>query len=275
MKLLTVIACHNADCIRAERLIDQIFALNRKEQKGYALILFAPSTPQENRDKIRISAEVTFKSVAIINASIPKEIENQATVGNTNAPIVANLMFQAAKHIAENCRMAWLWLEPDSLPLKSDWMEKIEETYVSQPMRYMAGHLKRLDKDKNEIFSISRMGVYPNDSIGDFEASTRLNSAIEFFVFHKSSKCRLFQNTVIESVNDFEKLRPDAVLAHGDKRAVLVDKVVEQQKEIAVEKERHDCPPVRDLSAANREPRSFVSTREIKTPKSPKVAVTC
>lgn len=226
MNILTVIACHNSDCIRAERLIDQIFALNRKEQKGHVLLVFAPSVPQENRDKVRISAEVVFKSAAIINAVFTKDIENQASVGNTHIPFVATMMFQAAEYISKNCRTPWLWLEPDSLPLKSGWMEKIVETYESQPMRYMAGHLKRLDKDGKEIFSISRMGVYPNDAVKDFEAANRLNAGVEFFVFHMSSKCRLFQNTTIEHEGDLTKLRPDAVLAHSDKRAVLVDVIV-------------------------------------------------
>lgn len=234
MNLITVISCHNSDCIRAERLIDQIFALNRKEQKGCVFLIFAPSVPQENRDKVRISAEVTFKSVIILNAAIPKEIENKASVASSHLPITANLMSQAADYIHKHCHLPWLWLEPDSLPVKEGWMEKIAETYASQPMRYMASHLKVQDGDKERFF-ISRMGVYPNDAANDFKKATEIGDSIEGYVFGMSSKCRLFQQISIQSPDDVSKLRPDVVLAHSDKRAILVDVVVEKETKTAQE----------------------------------------
>lgn len=221
MNLITVIACHNTDCIRAERLIDQIFALNHKQQKGHAVILFGASTPQENRDKVRISAEVTFKSVALLY-QIPSKIEVQ-----DKASIVGNAMIQAATHIHRSYKSPWLWLEPDALPLKSGWQEKIEETYNSQPMRYINSHMKQIDKDGNEIFSISRMGVYPVDAIKDFENAAKEKMGLEYYCVSMSAKCRLFQNLEVKSADDESKLRPDAVLAHHDKMAVLVDKIVE------------------------------------------------
>lgn len=228
MNLITVIACHNTDCIRAERLIDQIFALNHKEQKGHAVILFGTSTPQENRDKVRISAEVTFKSVTLLyqTPTLEKEPDKNTVVGR--------LMIQAATHINRSYKSPWLWLEPDALPLKSGWQEKIEETYNSQPMRYINSHMKQVDKDGNDIFSISRMGVYPNDAIKDFEAAAKEKMGLEYYCVSMSAKCRLFHHLEIKSVDDEAKLRPDAVLAHHDKLAVLVDKTVEDNLKPAV-----------------------------------------
>lgn len=282
MNLITVISCHNSDCIRAERLIDQIFALNRKEQKGCVFLIFAPSVPQENRDKVRISAEVTFKSTIILNADIPKEIENKASVSGTHAPITANLMAQAADYIHKHCHLPWLWLEPDSLPVKSGWMENITETYASQPMRYMASHLKVQDGDKEQFF-ISRMGVYPNDAAADFKKATELGASIESYVFGMSSKCRLFQQISIQSPDDISKLRPDVVLAHSDKRAELVDVIVEKETKspetiaelVSITAPKWASNPTPEQIQEPKRPifqefheneKAFVSTHEIKIP---------
>lgn len=222
MNLITVIAINNLDCIRAERLIDQIFALNQKQQKGHAAILMSPDTPKENQDKVRISAEVTFKTVTIMASMLPeKATEKQLIIGS--------VMIQAAQYINKHYRNPWLWLEPDALPLQIGWQERIEQTYNSQPMRYMNGHLKQLDKDQKELFSITRMGVFPNDAIRDFKDAAALNMGLEYYVHSMSAKCRLFQTIEIKSLDDESKLRPDAVLAHSDKLAVLVDKVTEDQ----------------------------------------------
>lgn len=279
MNILTVIALHNDDCIRAERLIDQIFALNRKEQKGHALLIYAPSAPQENRDKVRISAEVTFKSVTILPTQFTKETVNQVD-------FIGGTLLQAASFISRTYRCPWLWLEPDCLPLKHNWMEQLSAAYEEQPMRYLAGHLKY-----GEAFAISRIGIYPPDAIKDFNESINRKIGFEFYVVGMSTKCRLFQTVKIESVDDAHLIRLDAVLAHSDKKAVMVDKIVKDNQEsesipkaivesvgksLFPEPKRRGRPPFKTPppNAADFEKR-FVSNHEIPNPPTVKPLVTC
>lgn len=217
MNILTVIPCHNDDSIRAERLIDQIFALNNKQPKGHALIVFAPSVQQENRDKIRISAELAFKSVSLWNVNLPKDLADKSTV-------VATLMALTAQHIAKHYRSPYLWLEPDCLPLKKGWLEQLASAYSEQPFRYMAGHVKHGDAT-----ALSRICICPADATKDFEQAAVMAIPFEFYAVALSSKSRLFQTVVLDSVEHENLIRPDAVLAHSDKRAVLVDKIVDRE----------------------------------------------
>jgi hypothetical protein len=219
MNILTVIACHNEDCIRAEKLIDHIFALNQKEQKGNVLILFAPSTPQENRDKVRISAEVVFRNVTVLPVNPPKELKDKPE-------FIAHMVGAAAQYIAKNCKTPWLWLEPDCLPLSCDWMDKITAAYEASPMRYLGGHLKF-----GEAIGLSRIGIYPNDAARDFEQAISLRIPFEFYAVNMSAKSRLFQTTNIQTENDYGLLRADAVLAHSDKRGALVERLTKQALE--------------------------------------------
>lgn len=214
MNILTVIACNNQDCIRAEKLIDQILSLNGKKPKGHALIVFTPSVPQENRDKIRITAEVAYKSVTVLPIGLDKSLTDKNH-------IISNVVYQAAEFIGRNYKTPWLWLEPDCVPLKADWMEQLEKAYEEHPSRYLAGHVKHVTN-----VAMSRVAIYPNDAVRDFKEMKDGHAGFEFNFVTMSGKSKLFQTIQIDSADDYSKLRKDAVLAHSDKRGVLVDKIV-------------------------------------------------
>lgn len=214
--ILTVIPCHSGDCIRAEKLLDQILALNRKKQSGHALLVFAPDVPQENRDKLRITAEVAFKSVGIFGVLLPKDLVDKQS-------IAAHMIALTARHISKNFKSPWLWLEPDCLPLKPEWFILLEHGYERQPLRYMAGHIKY-----GEAIAMSRIAVYPNNAIVDMETSASMNVPFDFYAVNMSMKSRLFQTVNIASESDFALIRPDAVLAHSDKSGTLIDQITQQ-----------------------------------------------
>lgn len=214
--ILIVIPCHAGDCLRAEKLLDQIIALNRKKQSGHGLLVFAPDVPQENRDKLRITAEVAFKSVGTFGVLMPKDITEKRD-------ITAHMVALTARHISKNFKSPWLWLEPDCLPLKSEWLISITLGYESQPLRYLAGHVKYGD-----AVAMSKIAVYPNDAISDMEASASMNIPFDFYAVNMSMKSRLFQTVNITSEADSALLRPDAVLAHSDKAGVLIEKITQQ-----------------------------------------------
>lgn len=219
--ILTVIPCHAGDCVRAERLLDQILALNRKKQSGHALLVFAPDVPQENRDKLRITAEVAFKSVGIFGVLLPKDLVDKQF-------IAAHMIALTARHISKHFKSSWLWLEPDCLPLKSEWFVLLENGYERQPLRYMAGHIKY-----GEAIAMSRIAVYPNDAIVDMEASASMNVPFDFYAVNMSMKSRLFQTVNIASKSDFWLIRPDAVLAHSDKSGALIDEITQQSLNVS------------------------------------------
>ena len=214
--ILIVIPCHSGDCLRAEKLLDQIIALNQKEQSGHALLAFAPDVPQENRDKLRITAEVAFKSVSTFSPALPKEFPDKPAAAATFIGFVA-------QHIGKSFKSDWLWLEPDCLPLKIGWLSLLEHEYSRQPFRYMAGHLKY-----GEAIGMSRIAIYPNDAFKDTEASASTNIPFDFYAVNMSMKSRLFQTASITSDADIAIIRPDAVLAHGDKAGVLIEKITQQ-----------------------------------------------
>ena len=214
--ILIVIPCHSGDCLRAEKLLDQIIALNRKEQSGHALLAFAPDVPQENRDKLRITAEVAFKSVSTFSPALPKEFPDKPTAA-------ATFIAFTAQHVFKNFKIAWLWLEPDCLPLRSNWIRVITDAWDNTPMRYVAGHLKYGD-----AIGMSRVAVYAHDATRDIEASASTNIPFDFYAVNMSMKSRLFQTASITSDADIAIIRPDAVLAHGDKAGVLIEKITQQ-----------------------------------------------
>jgi hypothetical protein len=75
---------------------------------------------------------------------------------------------------------------------------------------------------------MSRISVYPNDAIRDFEASASTNIPFDFYAVNMSMKSRLFQTLTVTSEADSALLREDAVLAHSDKAGVLIDKITQQ-----------------------------------------------
>ena len=217
--ILTVIPCHLDDCIRAEKLLDHILNLNKKKQhESGVLLVFAPSVPQENRDKLRITAEVTFKHVVTASPRIePNDDKRQ---------IVASMLRSAALNVSSSFRVPWLWLEPDCTPLKSSWLKDISTAYESQPMKYMGGHLKY-----GEAIALNRIAVYPNDATNDFKESQAADIPFEFFVVNKSSKSRLFQEAKIVETSDIGVVRPDALIVHKDKTGVLHDEILKRERD--------------------------------------------
>ena len=214
--ILTVIPCHAGDCVRAEKLLDQILALNRKKQSGHALLVFSPDVPQENRDKLRITAEVAFKSVSTFSPTLPRDIPDKIST-------ISIILSLTAQHVFKNFKSPWLWIEPDCLPLKTDWMASLTHEWDNTAMRYIAGHLKY-----GEAIGMSRIAVYANDAIRDFEASASTNVPFDFYAVNMSMKSRLFQTVNIAAESDSTLIRPDAVLAHSDKAGVLIEKITQQ-----------------------------------------------
>lgn len=76
----------------------------------------------------------------------------------------ANQMFlTASKHIFENCRLPWLWLEPDAVPMHGGWLDELSFAYYSQPKRFMGSITRRSGELPPNIpkENLAGVAVYP------------------------------------------------------------------------------------------------------------------
>jgi hypothetical protein len=213
MKLLTVIPCCKNDAARAEQLIDMIFQLEDRQAKGHCLLVCSPDVHPEMRAKLKISASLAFESVELFD-----QIE---IITLTKHEQCIEMLRQTAKHIFNNYTWPWLWLEPDCLPLVPGWLDKLASTYENQPRRYMG-----LKMQSSGITFLSRLAIYPYNALVDIEQAVAVGTPLDQITVNKSLNCRMFQWLAVNELSDSEKVRPDAVLLHHDKRGVLLDWVI-------------------------------------------------
>lgn len=214
--LLTVIPICREDAGRAELLIDLAYQLESRTTKGSCLLCFAPEVHQEQRDKLKIAAELAFKSVDIF------PIKQLVTAGPEKGAAIAAMFYVIAQHIQTTYKSPWLWLEPDCMPMKAGWRESLEQAYEASPKKYLCRKMQA-----GTEFFVARVGIYSPDCIVDIMAA---NAAQVFFhgsIANKVAVSPLFQETSIVSESDISKVRQDAVLVHSDKQGVLADYVRE------------------------------------------------
>lgn len=125
---------------QVESLLDWMFMLHGKKQAGAILLVSANDVHEEYRTKVRLAAEVAFEHVDMIYAD------------------AANLFAAASECIEGRYRDAWLYLEPDCVPLVPRWIKAIEEDYKAQPKKVMGPFLK-----KEEALWVAKNSVYSQD----------------------------------------------------------------------------------------------------------------
>lgn len=222
MNLLITIPCHLGDAAQSDRLITEIYHINNKRPQGNALIAFAPDVHAELRETIRISARLAFVSF--------EELELRAMAEPTNQKwILVNSVFrQVSQHVYSNCKTPFLWLEPDCIPTKAGWLDTLSETYCSQHRLNMGNHLV-LRNGESELRFMGRVGIYDSNTAlkvatffdrGPFERTSGPT------MVPATTKTRLIQQVLIQTVEDISKVWPEAVLVHGDKKGILRESLV-------------------------------------------------
>lgn len=220
-KLITVIGFNTDNAILAERLCDWIYQLSGKEQGGHAVLVCDQQVHEELRQKVRIAAEVAFSGVEMVVASvdvIPKQIPSHYWM---------NLMFiKAADHMQRCYRWPWLWLEPECVPVKDNWMESIMAAYDSQPKRYMGTHMQLGDTR-----FLNRIAVYPPSAYFDVREVKQTEGPFEIAasqrIIPKSSRTKVFQHLKFQDETDIEKVREDASVVVGDAVGILIESMRE------------------------------------------------
>lgn len=214
-KLSIAIPYSANDAVLAERLLDFIFFLNGRQPLGHVL-LASYDVHEEMKMKVGIAAEVAFESVTKIE--VPRL---QGQQQRTKTEYANQLFRQVSQWMAQRTRWPWLWLEPDCVPLKKDWISVLADAYEGQPMRHLGSHMKSGDK----LF-MARVGIYHPGVFSEVdkvcEGSTPCN--VNANLMEKCGKTKLIQQMVIGGEDDISKIRPDAVLLHCDKIGVVMEK---------------------------------------------------
>lgn len=195
----------------AERLCDWIYQLSGKITSGHAVLVACGGIHEEFSQKVTIAAELAFESVEVVVEPIIEPGRNP----------VNSAFLTAAKFIQGNHRWPFLWLEPGSVPFSSDWLNRITESYESQPKRYFGTHMK------GPSLFMSRVGVYPPAPLVELGKHLELEAPFELAaaasVIPRCGKTKLIQQGRFDSVEDLSKIRPDAVLVCGDRSGALLE----------------------------------------------------
>ena len=116
-------------------------------------------------DGIQFEASDIFKSVTLIRTPFPLKDESH--------PRGANWMFETTlKHMAATKASGpWLWLEPDAVPMRSGWIQEIEEEYVrgmNQGYPILACVAELNDPEYSARIP-SGVAVYPSNALGFYK----------------------------------------------------------------------------------------------------------
>jgi hypothetical protein len=156
--LLVVLPFTGGDLRLAAELLDWIDHLGGARENAALLIADCKLAPAQV-DPIRAKSATVFKRVELI--ATPRPLPNEKW------PAGPNWMFETCLRWSEQTRnkAAFLWLEPDCVPMREGWLRDIENAYfgVSKRKPFMGQViLPGLPKLPHEM--LSGVAVYPADA---------------------------------------------------------------------------------------------------------------
>lgn len=153
--IATILSVHSGDIQAAKSLMAWIVRLGGVEQ--FDLIICADSgTPFNQVIELKTIAEKAFKTATIISTE----------KANKGWPTASNAQWtRAAKWAKENNR-AWLWIEPDAIPLSPQWLIKIDSGYEAMSRKYM-GCIYECQQPYMPERIMSGIAVYPPMAIDE------------------------------------------------------------------------------------------------------------
>lgn len=152
MNLLTVIPYCTKDAELTKTLLTWIAEISVFDKTEHKLLLVNDSAvPADTHKEIVALAKHSFGLVF----SIP--------VSPTQGHAPTQMFLTACRWIYECSRFDFLWLEPDCVPLKPNWLLEIEAEYEICPMKFM-GPLIKSDQPNMPAVHLTGCSVYPNDA---------------------------------------------------------------------------------------------------------------
>jgi hypothetical protein len=229
-------ACHSGDQDQAERLLDWVAELGGVSK--HRLFLMPAKGQMLSRAKMAMTEEGNplFESVILLT-----DYEGvQSDWSASNAPVRdasgPNSMFrQFAWHFHLNALGPWFFCEPDAIPLRPDWADRIEAEYLASRKLYMGARVPR-NGDTPE-HSTGNM-VLPQDAavlsqklmlprFAEFPDGRRIEVAFDVAgaddVLANFHETRLIQHVFRgPELNSLESIRDDAVIFHTCKRGEII-----------------------------------------------------
>lgn len=158
--LLVILPYCSKDVDQTRDLLQWIADLNKDFPKHPAMLLAADSTvPRSTIDELaRIACESFDYAKTML---VPIEEGDYPP---------SKMFLMAARQVQTQYKHAFLWLEPDCIPLTERWLHGLAEAYEASPKQYV-GSLIRNDKDPAlPKIHFTGCGIYKNGAYSDLKS---------------------------------------------------------------------------------------------------------
>lgn len=160
MNLLIVLPYHAKDAALAKQLLEWIAESDQRDESWMgttsALMACDSAVDPEIRTNLNVMAKSLFRYAETMIVNVPEQSQGW--------PRGANWMFHEASRQVQECyRLPFLWLEPDSVPLKPLWFETLKRNYEFCPKKYMGCFVKGNNPNLPPIH-MAGVGIYPQDA---------------------------------------------------------------------------------------------------------------
>ena len=213
------------------------FCNKEVEQERTLLKWVAEITPPSRHTALIFAANPVPEGVIREFAEIIKPVFNtvllrrQAALMEGGWPFAPNAMFVEAARVMGHHPSPWLWIEPDCIPLKPNWLDAIEDEYRTAGKPFMGcvydkpfPHLNGCAVYPEFVFNFNpkmiRPGRVPFDCVNPH------------LTLHHAHNTRLIQRSLVDpskntphsfrEVGDLKVIWPQAVLFHGCKDGTLI-----------------------------------------------------
>lgn len=189
-----------------------------------------------------------FKSVSQFHPAAVPEADWSAGTGDARA---ANEMWiQTAWHIHGAIKQSWLWMEPDCVPLKPNWLKEIQEEYRNARKRVMGA---KVTPSTGQV-RISGVAVYP-PSVMECGQSAMVAERVPWdvagaqdFVKHGCFTTAIYhvlrtskEAPTFPSLKELATIPSTAAIFHPCKDGTLIDRL--REKLMGVEMPKSDAVP--------------------------------
>jgi hypothetical protein len=150
--VIAAIAYHGGDLNRLRELLEWIGELGGCQD--HACVLAADSgVPLETRQEMVNLAKKQFGYVGAIRVEVP----------STQYRGASNRMFaETAKHIQDNYKSHFIWLEPDCVPLKRNWLNDLDTAYARTTKQFMGAIIETIGQPNIPRLHLTGCSIYPN-----------------------------------------------------------------------------------------------------------------
>lgn len=163
--MLVTLACHQGDAASALDLLRWIAQLGPCNEHNLCIVADASVQWSTGLELIALGNKA-FKSTGLITT-------RESVQG---WPKGANALWRLAAQHCKDYHTAFLWLEPDCVPLKAIWLRDIQQTY-NECHKPFLGRIYSVDQPGMPKKMMSGIGVYPENAIDLLGTATESDKA--------------------------------------------------------------------------------------------------